>query len=1056
MTNPPEFVVPSNPGPLEENLRYLRKPSQPPNTVREHDPQATLGLRPHIEPPGFEVPEPTQIPTPIVACHIHLRPRSQPGEPPWFGVFGFQLPGEDTVRGLRCFLAPNLGEDEQAIIRDGCTHLGLPTPLDWEGFLEIFYRTGFQRRPAVVAWEWNKTYGQLLVDWTKPDPRSRYRGGISGIAWTEPGEPTDRNPIRRNGEIERGVRPRILNLSRGGQRSKSGWTGHGNMDRKDRHGARSIISLKVLADALTGAEFADLSAACSAWDIQPPTVEPEPDANPVRVAVEEMEASARLYSKLITAHTDLLPQRPPHTAMSGGTYAAGLFEQMGLTPQLAQNPEFPRPVLAGFMGALFGGAVFCQFRTRDTPVVKLDFRSLYPVVHQLCDMWSVQAAQRIYMRDADVDDLAKYLRRLVKRIQRWVANPTSRPPLSPKDWERLARTLVWVVPDNHVLPHRPVTNTTTDENGVHRQNIHTHIAPVTADESVPQVLAGVLESILDGDPVPRFVRGMRLVTVGRQQLDPITLPTGTVCDPNVEDPVFKFAAERARLEITPMDPKERKRLRGLLKNMANPMASGLASQVNDDEPTLTLRDQLVWDPVTGKQFTVSVNVRETPGRFYFPPIAAGVQACGRLLLGITRRTFEAAGGTVLYWDTDSQVVYATPQGGETFTFPGHGETPPETITALSYKQVNQVRWAMEAFSPYPPDVRATFDAWDLEDNIYRRYPEPSLLKWEPENDPPPEGYGMPPTSLRFDVNAAKRHRPHHLIRPGPTVQISEEGPMVVHPSEDHLRTLSHVVVVDPSRNGVTHKRPDGAPDDWVEQAFAQQLGLHYGIESHRPVWLDQPAVTLIPASRIDMIKLDTGLRPYSLIAIIQDLFGNQAIAAWHRDAQISGLQWTLRKTGEPVTIRTTKNFMASGEGKVHVARTIDMTLRRLAASPQNRALATDGFQCRTDTYGLLEPAPTVGKGIMLIGKESRRWGDGRGTLFEAEYLVYEPKPDWDALRRRLLVRFGDRSVATRWLHARTGIPERTLRYFMAGRHPSEATGRLLVDVLATFTSPDCQ
>jgi len=816
------------------------------------------------------------------------------------------------------------------------------------------------------------------------------------------------------------------------------------MDRQDRHGARAIISLKVLAEALTGTEFDGLSAACSAWNIQPPTPRPELDVNPVRLTVKEMEASARLYSKLITAHRDLLPHRPPHTAMSGGTYAAGLFERMGLTPQLAQNRDFPRPVLAGFMGSLFGGALFCHLRTRDMHVVKLDIRSLHAVVYHLSGMWSVQTAQRIYMRDADVDDLTEYLRRLVKRIQRWLATPTSRPPLSPNDWKRLARTLVWTLPDNHVLPHRPVTDTLTDEKGVYRQSIHTHIGPLTHGQPIPLLLADVLVSILDGDPTPEFAKAMRLIPVGRQQLDQVQLPTGTVCDPNIEDPVFKLAEERARLETTPMDPKERKRLRGLLKNMVNPMASGLASQVNDDEPTRTLRDQHVWDPATGEQFTEAKHVLETPGRFYFPPISAGVQACGRLLLGITRRAFEAAGGTVIYWDTDSQVVYATPQGGETITFPGHGETPPQTITALSYKQVHQVRWVMEAFSPYSPEVRATFDAWDPEDDIYRRYPEPSLLKWEPENDPPSDGYGLPSTTLRFDVNAAKRYRPHHLIRPGPTIEIHDTGPTVVAPSPDAIRELSKVVVVEPSRNGVTQKRPDGAPDDWVEQAFAHQLSLHYGIESDRPVWLDQPAVTLIPASRIDMIELDTDLRPYSLIAIIQDLFGNQAIAAWHQHAQISHLQWTTRKTGEPVIIRTAANAMAKGEGQVHVARTLDMTLRRLAASPQSRALATDGFPCRTDTYGLLEPAPTLGQGTMLIGKESRRWGDGRGSLFEAEYLVYEPTPNWASIRRALRAKFESDSIVDTVSRA-TGIPKRTVRYFLKGRDPRGENARRLLE-----------
>lgn len=1015
----------------------MRKPGHPRVKVAEHLPDAVLALRTHTESSGWSPPAPFETPTPLVALLLCLVPTRAPGEPPWFGHFGFQIRGESEVRDIGTFLAEDIRREEQQAVSESCERLGLPSPIQWKDFLELLYRVGFGRRAEVAAWDWNTTFGRLLIDWTPPDPRGPYRGGISGIAWTEPGIATERSPLRRNGEIEVGVRPRVVNLSRGGGRSQSGWSGHGNMDRQDKHGNRSIVSLRILAEALTGAEFSTLEQACNAWDLLPP----EPAEDPVEHALEGLRATGRLHEKLLTEHRSLLPQRPPHTAMSGGTYMAGLLERAGVIPQLAVNHNFPRPVLAAFMAAMHGAAVFCGYRIRDLPVAALDFRGLFAVIYSLTDMWSLQTAVHTYTRDVDPAATLKYLKRLAAKVRRWIANPTDRAPISPRDWKRLTRTLVWVKPTGEYLPHRPVGVAERNRDGYYRGPIHSHVGSLTKDAEIPFVLADLLAAILDGQDTLAIERGIRLVPVGRQQMERVVLPTGRECDPNVEDLVFVMAVERARLESTPMAPKERMKLRGLLKNMVNPGASGLSAQVNDDEPTKTLREQLVWDPLTGEPFTDHVHVREDPGRWYYPPIAAGVQAAGRLLQAIARSAFEQLGGTVIYSDTDSQIVHATPHGGETITAP-HPETCSDPVrTALSFTQVHQVRWVMEALSPYPADVRSTFDAWSPEHNGYRRFEDPTLLKWEPENKPPPAGYGMPATTLRYDVNASKRIRPHHLIEPGAHVEMADYGPVVVQPTEDDRRKHSHVVVVNPSRNGITQKRPDGAPEGWVEKAFAYQLSQHYGIDCDRPPWLDEPAVTLIPASRLEAIELDPNLRPYSTIAIVQDLYGNQATTAWCREASVEDLEWTIRGTDETAVVVRPGDPIPDGKGRLHVVRTIDRSLRRLTESPQRRAIGPDGFLCRNDTTGRLEPGPTIGTGLILIGKESRRWRDGRGVLIEAQYVRYEPEPDWDQVRRDLLRIDSERLPAL--ISEVIGIPRRTVQYFLDGRSPGPKTKRKL-------------
>src|SRR5439155_23958785 len=141
------------------------------------------------------------------------------------------------------------------------------------------------------------------------------------------------------------------------------------------------------------------------------------------------------------------------------------------------------------------------------------------------------------------------------------------------------------------------------------------------------------------------------------------LPTGALMDPNRDDPILSLATERIRLERETLGSEARRaRLSGLLKGMTNALSSGLPIQVNDDEPTATLRQQTVYDARSGTAETKDTLVRETPGSWYFPPIAAGVTAAARLLLRLVIEAVRTRGGIVCYWDTDSVFVLATPGG----------------------------------------------------------------------------------------------------------------------------------------------------------------------------------------------------------------------------------------------------------------------------------------------------------------------------------------------------------------------------------------------------------
>ena len=268
----------------------------------------------------------------------------------------------------------------------------------------------------------------------------------------------------------------------------------------------------------------------------------------------------------------------------------------------------------------------------------------------------------------------------------------------------------------------------------------------------------------------------------------------------------------------------------------------------------------------------------TSGPYYFPPIGASVAASGRLLLHLCRGAFEAAGGTVAYWDTDSLFIIATPQGGEIIPFAGGSETTSDGrpgVKALSFRAVHDIQIKIEAaLSPYPENLGPY--TYDLTGPIPTRVPLPALLKSEPENQPPPEAYGFPVEGPLYDGNRPKRHRIYHIRTPGAHIEIHDGTPVVVEATADELKAQSNVVVTNPSLHGITYHKPKDTPDDYIEQLMAHHLegDLQIG-NRERPGWADEMAISLVAATRIDAIDLHPDNRPYSRIAVATSLFGQQ-------------------------------------------------------------------------------------------------------------------------------------------------------------------------------------
>lgn len=1014
----------------------IRKSGRPSGKPFDHDPARRVAVRTHVEPEGWtpqRLKGHQQWPT--VLFVVHTVPLDEAGQGLRFGLWDLVETQQWTTvdRGLI------LGRCLPSSAREGLTkraiEAGVPEShiIEQKHAGELLHRVCYQRSGSLVAWDIGVDVGRLAADWGR-STKGRTRNGLSLILSTLEGKATDRQPELRNGETENVFNARIQILSLGADRALTGYSTPKNLDPRDKKGSRRIISLRPMAESLSGADLDTPSAAAHLWELD--TCVPEEPHTELSWAFSDLNLLGDLTRVLFEEHR-VLQSSPPSTASSPGTYARGLFESMGLTPPLVQHPDFPRPILAAAMGGYFSGDVFTHARSRHLPICKLDLGSAYTVAYHLTDSWGLYSAKAISVPDRDPEQAAIYLERLARRVRRWW-NGQTRKPLSAEDWKRLARTIVWVLPRDDWLPHRP------RERGKKTQAAYMVVGPVAGSRALPYFLSDVLVSILRTGRVPKIVRAIRLVPNGRQQLQPVRLPTGTIIDPNIDDPVFQVAVERLRVDAdTSLSPNQRSRIRGQLKGIAVAASSGLPAQVLDDEPSSKPKPTLAWDPLNpdnAEPTLVSTEIVERPGTWYFPPVAAGVTASARLLLHLCRGAFEAEGGTVAYWDTDSLFVVTTPFGGETIPLSGGAAITADGrpgVETLSRRQVHDIQQKIEeALSPYPADVRP--NTYDRTGDFPVRVDLPVLLKSESENEPPPEAWGLEVEGPFYDGNRSKRYRTYHIVGPGAHIEIHDGTPVVVQPTETQRRELSRVIVTNPSLHGITYQRPNNAPENFVTVLMQQHIEEHLQIgqsDSDTEVWSNEIAVSLVVATRVEAIDLHPDNIPYSRIAVATSLFGHQLIAAH------PGEDWCDPATGTPATFNLKDDTKGLGLS-YQVARTLDFQIRRNTTAAPTNALTHDNQHIGPRTEGLLRPAPTMVTAVDIIGRESRRWGDGRGILNPPEINTYLTRTDPEAAAALIRKHYWGPGAA-RLIAEKTGLSVRTVRAILAGKKPTPRSAERL-------------
>ena len=114
----------------------------------------------------------------------------------------------------------------------------------------------------------------------------------------------------------------------------------------------------------------------------------------------------------------------------------------------------------------------------------------------------------------------------------------------------------------------------------------------------------------------------------------------------------------------------------------------------------------------------------------------------------------------------------------------------------------------------------------------------------------------------------------------------------------------------------------------------------------------------------------------------------------------------------------------------------------LHVSPPANAHTHDDQPVGPRTEGLLKPAPTKVTAIDIIGRESRRWGDGRGILTPPQINTYLTRTDSEAAAALIRKHYWWPGAAS-LIADKTGLSVRTVRAILAGKNPTPRSAERL-------------
>ena len=206
-----------------------------------------------------------------------------------------------------------------------------------------------------------------------------------------------------------------------------------------------FLDLRTLAFALTDQGYT-LEGACEAFGVEngkKPTLKHGiVTEDYIRYNRDDVQATSELAIKLLEEYSQHPIDLQATKAYSPASIGKAYLRAMGINPILERQPKFPKRYLGYAQSAFYGGRTSAHIRKVAVPVVYTDFRSMYPTVNSLMNLWRFVTAGEIKVVPDCRAEVETFLRQL---------RPDSL--FDPAVWRQLTG-FVQIVPDGDILPAR--------------------------------------------------------------------------------------------------------------------------------------------------------------------------------------------------------------------------------------------------------------------------------------------------------------------------------------------------------------------------------------------------------------------------------------------------------------------------------------------------------------------------------------------------------------------------------------------------------------------------
>jgi hypothetical protein len=381
--------------------------------------------------------------------------------------------------------------------------------------------------------------------------------------------------------------------------------------------------------------------------------------------------------------------------------------------------------------------------------------------------------------------------------------------------------------------------------------------------------------------------------------------------------------------------------------------------------------------VDPEPFSSPVRHPETPGDYYFPPLASLITSGARLMLALLEHSVSDAGGTYAMEDTDSMAIVANEHGG-LVACPGGPHRMAdgqEAVCALSWEQVRNISARFKALNPYAADAIPS-----------------SILKIEDDNFDPTTKRQRP---LYCFAISAKRYALFIYDSHGSPVLLRDK----VNSAADRW-----------SEHGLGHLRnptdPESDDSAWIAHVWLAVIrrALHLPARAlrfgHRPaigrITVSSPGLLTPFAALNDGKPYVQQVKPFNFgVTCFVRAFGHPPGAdptqfhlygPYETDSRRwTKMDWIEQYSGSRYRITTEGEH---GSRRLVRVKSYGEVLQEYEFHPESKCADSEGLPCSKQTIGLLQRRHVRTRGITYIGKESNRLEEVESGLIHAADGVY--------------------------------------------------------------------